>query len=242
VSDRVEIPLDGMIPSTEEILHAQGIPRNAVISDQIKFLVEESLDLFLSNVRQLCVTRPVLKDDFDDIFRGEGENEEEAPLKAIYPQADHLVVFALTMGDEVGRIINQLLADNNFALGSMLDTTASLATENSVGYLESLVAKKVAANTSTSKGAVVLNYSPGYCGWHISAQKKVFGYLHPEQIGMTLNDSYLMTPLKSATGVLVHGDSVIHHFENRFSFCSTCRDQTCVERRARLSTFNQSTL
>jgi len=219
VTDQVQIPLDGMIPSVEDILHDQGMPRNAVISDKIKFLVDKSLGLFSSDARPLCITREVSRNDFDEIFRGEGHNEKEAPLKTIYPQADRLVLFV----------------KNDFALGSMLDTVASLAVENSIGYLENLLAGELAGKGRAADGSVVLNYSPGYCGWHISAQKKVFLYLHPERIGISLNDSSLMTPLKSATGVLVHGTKAIHSFDNGFSFCRTCKEQTCLERRDRLS-------
>jgi hypothetical protein len=77
---------------------------------------------------------------------------------------------------------------------------------------------------------VVLGYSPGYCGWHISGQKKLFAYLHPERIGITLNNSYLMTPLKSVTGVLVAGPPEIHRFKPDFPFCRHCRTYSCLER------------
>ncbi|HLB01438.1 MAG TPA: hypothetical protein VJO14_08630 [Bacteroidota bacterium] len=235
MTDQVQIPLDGMIPSVEDILHDQGMPRNAVISDKIKFLVDKSLGLFSSDARPLCITREVSRNDFDEIFRGEGHNEKEAPLKTIYPQADRLVLFVLTMGQRVSRRITGFFGKNDFALGSMLDTVASLAVENSIGYLENLLAGELAGKGRAADGSVVLNYSPGYCGWHISAQKKVFLYLHPERIGISLNDSSLMTPLKSATGVLVHGTKAIHSFDNGFSFCRTCKEQTCLERRDRLS-------
>ena len=241
MTDPVHITLDGIIPSNRHILHGQGIPPNAVINDKITILIEKSLDIFSSEAHPCCIAGDVSGSDFDEIFRGEGQNEEEAPLKTIYPKADHLVLFALTMGHEVSRRIAGFFKNNDYALGSMLDTVASLAADNSVGFLESHVAKKLAGNRPATNSDVVLNYSPGYCGWHISAQKKVFQYLHPEQIGITLNDSYLMTPLKSATGVLVHGDKAIHNFDNSFSFCRTCKEQTCLERRERLSAANYST-
>ena len=76
----------------------------------------------------------------------------------------------------------------------------------------------------------VLSYSPGYCGWHISGQKKLFAFLHPEEIGIRLLDSFLMHPLKSVSGVFVCGPEDIHRFENGFAFCGECRHQTCRER------------
>ena len=80
----------------------------------------------------------------------------------------------------------------------------------------------------------VLGYSPGYCGWHITAQKKFFNFLKPGEIGITLNDSCLMTPLKSITGVLVAGPKDIHIFKNDYEYCDTCKNKSCLERMKRL--------
>lgn len=241
MSERPQIAPDAIVPSFADILHGQGLPADAVVKDRIKSLVETSLGIFFSEVRPSCICRDVSASKFDEIFPGEGRNEEEAPLKTIYPQADHLVLFALTMGNELGQRIEEYLRSNDFALASMLDTVASLAVENAVALLEGRIAQRLAGEeTSTGRG-VALNYSPGYCGWHISAQNKVFEYLCPEQIGITLNDSYLMTPLKSATGLIVHGDRTIHDFDIGFRFCRACKDKSCLGRKDRLSSVDHST-
>lgn len=235
----VQIPLDAIVPSFADILRGQGMPPNVFIKDKVRTLVETSLEILASDAHPCCISCNVSVSQFDEIFQGEGRNEQDAPLKAIYPQAEHLVLFALTMGADLSQRIEGFFRNSDFALGAMLDTVASLAVENTVGLLETRLARTLAGNQSN--GSVTLNYSPGYCGWHLSAQKKVFQHLHPEQIGITLNDSCLMTPLKSTTGVLVHGDKTIHDFDNRFDFCRTCRDRTCVARRAALSPVIDST-
>jgi hypothetical protein len=88
------------------------------------------------------------------------------------------------------------------------------------------------AEGSTAGDTRVLPYSPGYCGWHITAQARLFEFLHPEDIGITLNSSYLMQPLKSVSGVLVAGKGEIHKFRPKFSFCADCKTHQCVERMA----------
>jgi Vitamin B12 dependent methionine synthase, activation domain len=241
VTGPVHIPLDRIIPSHGEILHAQGIPRTTLVRENIRSLVGKSLVIFSAEAHPRCVASDIGREEFDDIFPGEGFNDPEAPLKQIYPRADRLALFALTIGEKVSRSITEYFQTNDFALGSILDAVASLAAERSVEYLEEFFAAECATNSDAASGRVALNYSPGYCGWHISAQKKVFQYLHPERIGITLNDSYLMTPLKSATGLLVYGEKTIHTFDNGFGFCSACREQTCLERRDRLSGVHHST-
>ncbi|MHC4266624.1 MAG: vitamin B12 dependent-methionine synthase activation domain-containing protein, partial [Planctomycetota bacterium] len=76
----------------------------------------------------------------------------------------------------------------------------------------------------------ILSYSPGYCGWDISGQKKLFEYLHPGKIGISLNNTYLMTPLKSVSGVLVAGKNEIHQFRPNYPFCKSCKTHSCLLR------------
>jgi hypothetical protein len=76
----------------------------------------------------------------------------------------------------------------------------------------------------------VLPYSPGYCGWHVTGQRRLFDRLEPQRIGVTLNSSCLMQPLKSVSGVLVIGPSSIHEFDNDFDFCALCSTYQCRAR------------
>ncbi len=83
-------------------------------------------------------------------------------------------------------------------------------------------------------GSVFLRYSPGYCGWDITGQRKLFRALRPEEVGVTLRESCLMEPLKSISGVLVAARPEDHRFDNTYPFCSACTTQTCRSRIAAL--------
>ena len=80
------------------------------------------------------------------------------------------------------------------------------------------------------EGERTLGYSPGYCGWHIGAQKKLFDRLGPEEIGIRLGESFLMEPIKSVSGVLVAGPAAIHRFRPAFPFCRGCTTHPCRRR------------
>jgi hypothetical protein len=242
VTETAQVPLEAIAPSFEDILRGQGVPPQAIITERIRALVETSQGILAAEARPCSITGDVSCAEFDEIFRGQGHNEAEAPLKDIYPRARHLVLFALTMGRGLGERMEEFLKHNDFALAAMLDTAASLAVENFVALLERRVAERFAGTDAAADDSVVLNYSPGYCGWHIGAQDQVFRYLDPQTIGITLNESQLMTPLKSATGVLVHGPRAIHEFDIGFRFCRACRDKTCLDRRDRLSSVNHANL
>ena len=75
--------------------------------------------------------------------------------------------------------------------------------------------------------SAVLAYSPGHRGWHVSGQRALFAALSPEEIGITLNSSCLMQPLKSVSGVLVAGHPDVHDFDDDFPFCSECSTRDC---------------
>lgn len=216
-------------PAPEQVLREMGVPSNKPVSEKVQRLVSHTRELFRTHSGPVGLHREIGIEEFTPVFKGEGENAAETPLEAIYPRAEKLALYALTMGAEVCEMIQTLFKAENFALGSILDTVASLAADGAVREYEHYFSRKWQLNEGKSK-QVVLSYSPGYCGWHISGQKKLFRYLEPKQIGITLNDSYLMEPLKSVTGLLVAGPAEIHSFQAHYPFCQSCRDASCQER------------
>jgi cobalamin-dependent methionine synthase I len=85
----------------------------------------------------------------------------------------------------------------------MLDAVASTAAEMAADAVERNYLKRLRVENQEANSTAVLRYSPGYCGWHVSGQKKLFEFLQPAEIGITLLESFLMTPLKSISGVLL---------------------------------------
>jgi hypothetical protein len=81
---------------------------------------------------------------------------------------------------------------------------------------------------------LVLTYSPGYCGWHITGQRALFARLKPEEIGIKLTASCLMRPLKSVSGVILAGEREAHLFDDSYPFCDECADRPCRARIASL--------
>lgn len=219
----------GILPAQEQILREMGVPPDKPVSERVRRLVQHARKLFAAHSEPVGLHREIGIEAFTPIFQGEGQNDDETPLEEIYPRAEKLALYALTMGAEVCGVIQALFKAGNFALGSILDTVASLSADGAVREYEQYFSREWRVNNESPR-QVVLSYSPGYCGWHISGQKKLFRYLNPAQIGITLNDSYLMDPLKSVTGLLVAGPAEIHSFPARYPFCQSCREASCQER------------
>jgi hypothetical protein len=231
----LELPAAKVPPSREVVLESQGIPLDADLPARISRLIETAREMYGELANPRCLYADTGCADFEEIYEGEGLNEPRTPLEKIYTRADRLALFAATAGEEVSAKIGELFNRNEPALGFMLDAIASERAELAAvlvadHYLDTLIREGAALSPTK-----VLAYSPGYCGWHITAQRKLFAKLQPEQIGITLNDSCLMIPLKSISGVLVAGESGIHDFDNDYDFCDACETQGCRGRIASIT-------
>lgn len=224
--DRLDI--ETVLPGQTAVLKSQGMPESVTVSDVIKDLYESAIMTFRKSVQAKFILSEISIVEFGILFEGEGENAADAILRNIYPRSDYLAVYALTMGKEVSEEISRLFDTDEFALAAMLDAVASNAADKGSRYVERWYEEYLNRNGSVPN--TVLGYSPGYCGWHISGQRKLFRILDPEKIGITLNDSYLMTPLKSISGVLVCGDKDIHIFKCNYSYCADCKNKSCLDR------------
>jgi len=217
-------------PSHAAVLKSQDIPKDAELPERISLLVERARELYASLAEPRCMYAEIGRGEFGELYRGEGENEEDTPLDRIFPRADRLALFAATMGEAVSRKISELFTQNDPALAFMLDAIASERAELAAELVGRHYLDRLVCEGSALSPTHVLAYSPGYCGWHITGQRKLFDYLQPDQIGITLNESCLMQPLKSVSGVLVAGAAAIHDFEDSFEFCAECGTHGCRDR------------
>ncbi len=221
--------LKEITPSKEEVLGSIGIEKDTAVPAEIEHLYYESLELFKKLVMGKGLFAPIEKDEFYTILEGEGLNEETIPLEEILNKAEHLALFVGTLGEKISSKIGDLIKTGDYPLGYMLDTIASRGAEQSAIVAEKMFAKEIEKDFSI-KNRKVLLYSPGYCGWNITAQKKIFKYLDPKKIDIFLTESSLMQPIKSVSGILISGNRDIHKFRMIFPFCKSCQTFSCRER------------
>lgn len=113
-----------------------------------------------------------------------------------------------------GDVWNMFLAD---AIGSEI----AEATTRAVSDELEKEAKLNRLNISNS-------YSPGYCGWTVKEQQKLFSLLPSEPCGVKLTDSSLMLPIKSVSGIIGLGSQL----EKKVYGCDICNMKTCYKKRA----------
>jgi len=217
-------------PTESAVLEAQGIPANVQPDKRIIELVQKSIDIYNNLAKPKGITKEISVKQFAAIYNGEGKNETETPLGNIFKLSDKLALFAVTVGEDICVEISRLFEQNDFALASMLDSTASEGVEKAAIYIEQTFANNLNTNDNANSSEAVTRYSPGYCGWHISGQRKLFDFLNPEKIGIDLNESFLMKPIKSISGVIMAGEKEIFDFSDDYIFCADCADHSCGNR------------
>ncbi len=214
----------------KEILRSQGIPDEASLSENFERIYMEAAELFQELAEPKAIIAGIGVSDFEEVFRGEGLNEKENPVEEIFRKSSHLALFAVTLGPVLSEKVTELFDNGKYAIGYMLDSVSSYAADKLADLAAQHLYAEIVGRAAPANSLRVLNYSPGYCGWHMSGQKKLFEALRPEEIGITLNESCLMSPIKSVSGVLIGGPGEIHEFVNSYPFCNTCIARSCIER------------
>lgn len=227
----IEFAVLDVLPGDDDVLPRLGVPAGATIPHRTRSLLDEAVRRLAERAQPRAVMQPVSAAQFARIYGGEGRNAPDTPLDAIYPRADALALFVVTIGQHLEDDVGALFRAGDAALGVVLDSYASGAANKTVDALAKRFRASVADDGGGSASQIsVLPYSPGYCGWHLTGQRTLFEAVRPIEIGVTLQPSCLMMPIKSVSGVLVAGDAGVHRFRPAFEFCRECRTHDCVPR------------
>jgi hypothetical protein len=218
------------VPEASEVLAAQELPEEDALAPRLRRLLDEAMSTASSLVEPRAVCEEVSPERFEAVLAPLGLPQEGLVVGQVYPRAQALALFVATLGEALPARIRRLFDEETPAQAWMLDAVASagadlLADRLAERYRESLAARGM-------DGVQVLPYSPGYCGWPTRGQRPLFDALRPEEIGVTLNDSCLMSPIKTVSGVLVAGPGEAHRFRPDFPFCDECRTRECGRRMA----------
>ncbi|MFH2218163.1 MAG: vitamin B12 dependent-methionine synthase activation domain-containing protein [Pseudomonadota bacterium] len=171
-------------------------------------------------------------DGVQDVSTGVVEITEKcrfksAKLSKTLGDCKEVVCFLATIGERIESEISRLFRQNRLADAYVLDAMGSAAVENLVEQFQAGFEE----DCGTRGKAVTPRFSPGYCDWPVTEQEKLFEIIDSERIGVELNDSCLMTPRKSVSGVfgILPDDA---HGDGAYTPCSDCRKTGCPHRRA----------
>lgn len=130
-----------------------------------------------------------------------------------------LVVFTATLGSKFDNWFKGLFDSGDPLKGYIADLIGSVTVEAAVDILE----EKIINDLSNYGFNCSNRYSPGYCDWNVSEQKKLFGFLPTNFCGIELTESSLMIPIKSVSGIIGFGKNI-----NKKGYaCQICTQENC---------------
>lgn len=138
-----------------------------------------------------------------------------------------VALFVATIGSGVERLSRRWLRGGSVVRGLVADAIASELAE-SVAFLCQQDVRAWARGRGLD---ITPRYSPGYCGMSVRQQSVLFARLPAGVIGVRLTPSFLMTPVKSVSGLIGLAPAGLVAPEDYP--CSRCDHPNCMQRRAR---------
>lgn len=132
--------------------------------------------------------------------------------------------FVATAGAEFEDYQMRLKDDDDMVRTFIADAFGSVMAERTADLMEQDLQNEI-----SSRGWLHTNrFSPGYCGWHVSEQQRLFRLFGIERpCGVSLTESSLMLPIKSVSGVIGIGPKV-----RKLEYsCGLCDYKDCYKRR-----------
>lgn len=143
--------------------------------------------------------------------------------KVVYSRlrkSEKAAIFVCTAGKEISDWSKEENKKGDPLMSYLIDLAGSIIVEAVVDRLQDIIEQD-----ALCRGFKITNrYSPGYCSWNVSEQKKLFS-LFPENFSqISLTDSSLMQPIKSVSGIIGLGKEVR---KMKYS-CSFCTQENCM--------------
>lgn len=150
--------------------------------------------------------------------------------KIIYGQikkSESIALFLCTAGVEIGTRSRDAMKEGDLLKGYIYDVTGSEIVEAAADLMQNSLEIKMA----TEGKRITNRFSPGYCGWDVTEQHKLFQVFPYNFCGIRLTPSALMDPVKSLSGVIGIGENV-----KRLPYtCNLCEMKDCIYRKGRES-------
>lgn len=148
--------------------------------------------------------------------------------KTVFSQlrkSESIAVFLSTAGEETAIRGRKASAEGDLLRGFIFDVIGSEIVEAAAELMQIDLDNRMAPD-----GLVTTNrFNPGYCGWNVTEQHKLFRLMADNYCGIRLRESALMDPVKSGSGFIGIGKNV-----KRVPFtCSFCDMTDCFYRKVK---------
>jgi len=141
------------------------------------------------------------------------------PLK----QMNSIVIFAGTVGKEFDEWLNEKKQEEDTIQEYISNLLGSAIAESIAEWTYTKIVKNVEKDNLSCSNS----YSPGYCGWSVSEQHKLFSFFPKNFCEIKLLESALMLPIKSISGIVGVSENII-----KMDYpCDVCNIPHCYKNR-----------
>ena len=219
---------DSIIHSTEkqEVLNRIGYGD----TDNISLRIDSLVDDYIDNYHDFIV--PSFSYIYKDIeeasgtrVRIDGMTFKSGVLARVLGECEYAAAFVLTIGSYLEELVANLSSKGMVLQATVLDAVGSGAVEQLAGEIKSEIRREAAADSLI----ISRRFSPGYCDWDISQQKRLFDLLDGNTAGVSLTENMLMMPRKSISGII--GVGLPGRDIEKYNQCLTCQKKDCPGRR-----------
>jgi len=142
----------------------------------------------------------------------------------LFAHAGKLVLALATIGPAVELKAKEIIKTHHSARGLIVDAVGTVAAEQTADFIE----RKIHEHFGSYGWNISRRYAPGYCGWDLSAQRKLFA-LFPDTLGIKLTESCLMIPEKSLSFVCALSKQG-NFSQIKVANCKVCNQKECPYR------------
>jgi hypothetical protein len=160
----------------------------------------------------------------EDFIKINGTELKGKVLINVLKGSEKAVVFVGTLGPKLDEEIARLSSEGDILSSTVLDMIGVIA----LGVSSIDFYKEVLALEAESEDyGLTPSFGPGECRWDITEQKDIFDLVDAGSIGVRLNESYLMLPKKSRSGIMGIGPKELI---SKATPCDLCDRKDCSGR------------
>jgi len=218
---KLDIPRD---TGKDFLKKVMGTPINASMED----LYEEKASVCIENITPKGIYNrfPIDRVNGDKVYFQTGDVFDGPHIAKILTGSKTAIITIYTLGNRIDEIIHKTNQSGDILAAIIMDTITTSLLE----ILGEFVGEKIRNEGIEHKtwGATCA-YSPGQYKWTIEEQRKIFDMVDGRRIGVELNDSFLMVPFKSVSGV--YGFGLEGSIDKTKAACDLCPRVNCIGRR-----------
>lgn len=204
---------------------------NSLPDDRVRKIVDNLFAIATNIVRPRFYVQPFYGFISDDIIVCSGVSfHVNRTIASLLKNAEMFILFAATAGREYQQVHNKLSNGDDTLTLFIWDALGSCIAEATGDIMEQNVETELPDLPHSNR------FSPGYCGWPVKEQIELFSLLPPNVCGIKLNDSALMYPIKSISGIIGLGT----HIDTHKYGCQFCELDTCYKKHLKNKHYNEA--